>query len=68
MWDSPSFTLRFEQSKNVVFTDGALHVTNDRPSGIVHELYTDLSDTSARSCPPKDLYKIESLVSQISFH
>ena len=52
---APSFTLRLEQSKDVLYTDRALDVTDDRAGAIVHELDTDLGDSSSRSSAAKNL-------------
>ena len=56
-YDVPSLTLTLQESQDVLLTDGALHVTDDRPAGVVHELDTDLRDTTTRASAPKDLYQ-----------
>lgn len=53
--DVPGFTLALEESKDVVLADGALDVTDNCSGSIVHELDTDLGDTTARASPSKDL-------------
>lgn len=52
---SPSFSLRLEQGEDVVEPDGTLDVSDDRSVGLVHELDSDLSDTSSGSGSAKDL-------------
>jgi hypothetical protein len=52
---APSFALRFEQSKYVLYTDGALDVPDDRAGALVHELDTDLGDSSSRSSAAENL-------------
>lgn len=51
----PSLTLTLQESQDVLLTDGALHITDDGSVGIVHELDTNLSDTSTRTSPAEDL-------------
>jgi hypothetical protein len=53
--DSPCFTLRLEQRQNILLSHRALHVSDDRARGIIHELDTDLGDTTTRSSTAKDL-------------
>jgi len=53
--DVPGFTLALEESEDIVLADGALDVTDDCAGSIVHELDTDLGDTTARASPSKDL-------------
>jgi len=52
---APGFTLRLEQSKNVLYTDRALDVADDRAGAIVHKLDTDLGDSSSRSSAAENL-------------
>ena len=52
---APSLTLTLQESQDVLLTDGALHVTDDRPAGVVHELDTDLRDTTTGAGATKDL-------------
>ena len=54
---APCLTLRLEQSKDVLLTDRALDVADDRPGGVVHELDADLRDTTAGASAPKDLFE-----------
>ena len=53
--DVPSLTLTLQESQIVLLADGTLHVIDDCVSGIVHELYTDLRDTTTGASAPKDL-------------
>lgn len=53
--NSPGLTLRLEEGKNVVDTDGALDVTDDRTRSVVHELNADLGDTTTRAGTAEDL-------------
>ena len=53
----PSLTLTLQESQDVLLTDGALHVTDDGSVDVVHELNTDLSDTTTRTSPAEDLEK-----------
>ena len=52
---APSLTLTLQESQDVLLADGALHVTDDRPAGVVHELDTDLRDTTTGASAAKDL-------------
>ena len=52
---APSLTLTLQESQDVLLTDGALHVTDDGSVDVVHELNTDLSDTTTRTSPAEDL-------------
>lgn len=52
---SPSLTLALEEGEDVVRPHGALDVTNDRPAGVVKELYPDLGDTTTRAGTAEDL-------------
>ena len=51
----PSLTLTLQESQDVLLADRALHVPDDRPGGVVHELNANLRDTTARAGAPKDL-------------
>ena len=52
---APSLTLTLQESQDVLLADGALHVADDRPAGIVHELDTDLRDTTTGASAAKNL-------------
>jgi hypothetical protein len=52
---SPSFSLRLQKSEDVVKPDGTLDVSDDGSVGLVHELDSDLGDTSSRSSSAEDL-------------
>ena len=60
--DAPSLTLTLQESQDILVPHGALHVTDDCPGRVVQELDTDLGNTSTRSCPAKDLYRVNTLV------
>lgn len=51
----PSLTLTLQESQNVLLPYGTLHVPDDCPTRVVHELDTDLSDTSTGASPTKNL-------------
>lgn len=51
----PSLTLTLQESQNVLLPYGTLNVPDDCPARVVHELDTDLGDTSTRTSPTKDL-------------
>ena len=53
--DAPRFTLRLEEGEDVVLPDWALHVPDDGPGRVVHELYADLGDTTTASGLAEDL-------------
>lgn len=55
--DIPSLTLTLEQSQDVLLPNRSLDVTDDGSVWVIHELYTDLSNTSTRTSPSKDLGK-----------
>lgn len=42
----PSLTLRLEEAEDVILADGALDVSDDGPGLVIHELDTDLGNTS----------------------
>ena len=52
---TPSFTLTLQESQDVLLADRALHVTDDGTAGIVHELDTDLRDTTTGASASQDL-------------
>ena len=52
---APSLALTLQESQDVLLADGTLHVTDDRPAGVVHELDTDLRDTTTGASAAKDL-------------
>jgi hypothetical protein len=53
---SPSFSLRLQKGEDVVKPDGTLDVSDDRSVGLVHELDSDLGNTSSRSGSAENLY------------
>jgi hypothetical protein len=53
--DSPSFSLRLQKGEDVVEPDGTLDVSDDGSVGLVHELDSDLGDTSSGTGSAKDL-------------
>lgn len=53
--ESSGLTLGLEEGKDVVDLDGALDVADDRATGLVHELDTDLDDTTARAGAAENL-------------
>jgi hypothetical protein len=52
---APRLALRLEQGEDVVLADRALHVPDDRPARVVHELDADLRDAAARAGAAEDL-------------
>jgi hypothetical protein len=48
--DIAGFTFGLEKGKNVLLSDWALDISDDRALRIVHKLNSDLCDTSTRSC------------------
>lgn len=53
--NAPSLTLRLEESENVVLSDGALDVPDDRTGRVVHELDANLGDTTAGTSAAENL-------------
>jgi len=53
--DSPSFSLRLQKGEDVVEPDGTLDVSDDGSVGLVHELDSDLGDTSSGPGSAEDL-------------
>lgn len=51
----PSLTLRLEQRQDIVLAHGALDVADNAARRVVHELDTDLDDTTARASAAEDL-------------
>lgn len=51
----PSLALTLQESQDVLLADGALHITDNRPTGIIQELDTDLRDTTTGASASKDL-------------
>jgi hypothetical protein len=51
----PGFTLTLQQGEDVLFSNRSLHITDNCPCSVVHELYTDLRDTSTRTSASKHL-------------
>ena len=47
--------LRLEEGKDIVLADGALDVADDATRGVVHELNTDLDNTTARASAAENL-------------
>ena len=54
---APCLTLGLEECKDVVDTDWALHVTDDRTACIIEELNPDLGDTTTRTGTAEDLHR-----------
>ena len=57
--DVPSLSLRLQQSQNVVDLDGSLDVSDDGSRAVVHELDSDLGDTSSGTGSSEDLIEQE---------
>lgn len=53
--ESSSLTLGLHETENVVLSDGALDVSDNRSGLVVDELDTDLGDTTSRSGSAEDL-------------
>ena len=51
----PGLSLGLEESEDVVDSDRALDVSDDRSRGVVHELDSDLGDTTSGSSSAEDL-------------
>jgi hypothetical protein len=58
---APSLTLALEESEDVLLPDGSLDVTNDGAGGVVHELDTDLGDTTTGTSPSENLPNVQNL-------
>jgi len=54
--NAPSLSLGLEESEDVVNSDRALDVSDDRSRGVVHELDSDLGDTTTGSSSAEDLF------------
>lgn len=52
---SPCLTLRLEQRQDILLSDRAFDVSDDRPGGVVHKLDTDLGHTTTGSSAAEDL-------------
>ena len=52
---SPCLALGLEQRQDVLLSDRALDVSDDRPGGVVHKLDTDLGYTTTGSSTTEDL-------------
>lgn len=53
--DEPGLSLRLEESKDVVLSDGSLDVSDDGSRSVVDELDSDLGDSSSGTGSTKDL-------------
>ena len=53
--ETTGFTFRFQETEDIVFTNGTLDVTDDGTVGIVHEFNADLSDTTTRTGTTENL-------------
>lgn len=53
--ESSSLTLRLHEAENVVLSDGALDVSDNRSGLVIDELDSDLGDTTSRSGSAEDL-------------
>jgi hypothetical protein len=47
----PSVAFALEKSKNIVFTNGAFHISDNGPLGLVHKLNADLHTKHFRGGP-----------------
>lgn len=54
--ETTGFTLRFQKSKNITLTDGALDVTHNQAVLVIKELYTNLSDLTTATSAANDLH------------
>ncbi len=52
---APSLTLTLQESQDILLADRAFHITDDGTTGIVHELDTNLRDTTTRAGASEDL-------------
>ena len=62
MRHAPSLTLTLEESEDVLLPDGSLDVTDDGAGGVVHELDTNLSDTTTGASPSENLPNVQLLL------
>jgi tetrahydromethanopterin S-methyltransferase subunit C len=53
--ETTSFTFRFQETEDIVLTNGTLDVTDDGTVGIVHEFNADLGDTTTRTGTAENL-------------
>ena len=56
--NSPSFSFALKQSQDIIDSNGAFNVSDDRTARVVHELDADLDDTSSRSRSAEHLRRI----------
>lgn len=59
----PSLTLRLKQRQDIVLAHGALDVADNAARRVVHELDTDLDDTTTRTSAAQHLGHLGGLVS-----
>jgi len=64
--ESSRFTLRLEQAEDVVFADRALDVANDRAGSVVHELDTNLGNTTTGASAAENFYDLCELYRSLS--
>ena len=55
----PSLTLTLQESQDVLLPYGTLHVPDDCPARVVHELDADLRHTTTRTSAAEDLADVE---------
>jgi hypothetical protein len=53
--ETTGFTFRFQETEDIVFTNGTLDVTDNGTVGIVHEFNADLGDTTTRTGTAENL-------------
>jgi len=58
---SSGFTFGLEEAEDVVFADWALDVADDASGGIVHELDSDLSNTSTGTSTAQNTSDLDEL-------
>ena len=49
-----SLTFPLKQAEDIIFFDWSFDISNDGTGSIIHELYSDLSNTTSASCSSKD--------------
>ena len=61
-----SLALRLEEGKDIVLTDGALDVADDATRGVVHELNSDLDNTTTRASAAENLCHLSLVCSRVA--
>lgn len=59
--EAAGLTLRLHETEDVILTDGALDVTDNRTALVVDELDANLSDTTARTSAAENLGDLSEL-------